>query len=97
MEKETRLTSIITLLPNNRMRLELSGNNVECPDDADRAFINSFFRRNDSSVLFPIRGKFDVTERAIKRVQRLGKDITRCGYGYAAALEAEIAHIVNDF
>lgn len=97
MNKEYRLTSVITLLPNNRMRLELEKSTLECPDNVDRRFINKFFRRNDESESFPTCGRFNVTERAIKRVQRLGMDIPRRGYGYAAALEAEITHIVNTF
>jgi hypothetical protein len=59
--------------------------------------INALFRQNDESHLWPIRGRFNVTERAIRRVRH---DILRHigstgGCEYAAILDAEIEHIVN--
>lgn len=62
--------------------------------------INAYFRRKDESNLWPIRGRFNVTERAIRRIRR------DCGgspigyfddrWAYARALEATISEIVNN-
>ena len=61
------------------------------------AFINKLFRDQDESDLFPIRGRFHVTNRAIDRVRRMTqKSGAVYGYEYAYALEDEIGRIVND-
>lgn len=60
--------------------------------------INRHFRYEDESDKFPICGKFNVTERAIRKVRRLrreGLDVNG-GLEYYRALEAEIGRIVND-
>lgn len=57
--------------------------------------VNREYRTKDDSHLFPILGKFNVTERAILRLRRMRKD----GYvvdDYEAALDDEISRIVND-
>ena len=64
---------------------------------ANTAAINRTFRRMDQSHLWPILGKFDATERAIRRVR---KDFAECGMiceglEYALALESEVSAIVN--
>lgn len=56
--------------------------------------INKEFRARDESHLWPIRGKFNVTERAIRRIRRSGL-ICDDGMAYAATLDAEISQIVN--
>lgn len=65
---------------------------------ANRAAINRAFREADESHLWPINGKFDATERAIRSVQRFmresGEDLT--GLGYAYALDEELSRIVNE-
>ena len=55
--------------------------------------INRHFRNEDESNLFPICGKFNVTERAIRKVRKFGLN---GGLEYYLALEAEIGRIVND-
>lgn len=64
---------------------------------ANRAVINRAFRAADESHLWPINGRFDATERAIRAVQRFmrdgGYDLT--GLEYALALDAELSRIVN--
>ena len=55
--------------------------------------INKFYRMQDESNLYPVNGKFNVTERAIRRVRRLGMAIY--GLEYCYALEHEISDIVN--
>lgn len=55
--------------------------------------INRHFRRIDESEKFPICGKFNVTERAIRKVRKFGLN---GGLEYYLALEAEIGRIVND-
>lgn len=55
---------------------------------ATRAPINRAFRAADESHLWPIRGRFDATERAIRRVQRFmresGEELSGLEYAYAA-------------
>lgn len=55
--------------------------------------INKHFRKNDDSQKWPILGKFNVTERAIRRVRKNYSDIQ--GLEYALTLENEISMIVN--
>lgn len=60
--------------------------------------INKYFRKHDDSHLFPIRGRFNATERAIRRLRkyrREGMEINP-GYEYYLSLEREISEIVND-
>ena len=60
--------------------------------------INRHFRNEDESDKFPICGKFNVTERAIRKLRkyrRQGMEINE-GLEYYLALEAEISDIVND-
>ena len=59
---------------------------------ANIAAINSAFRGQDESHLSPIRGRFNATERAIRRLRRLALEP---GLEYALALDAEISAIVN--
>ena len=68
-----------------------------CAGKLNRAFINRFFRKQDESHLWPIRNRFNATERAIKRLQRLQRDglIINDGLENALALDAEISNIVN--
>ena len=64
---------------------------------ANRAAINREFRAADESHLWPVNGRFDATERAIRRVYRYmresGEDLA--GLEYALALDAELSRIVN--
>jgi hypothetical protein len=60
--------------------------------------INRYFRNEDESDKWPICGKFNVTERAIRRVReyrRQGMEINE-GLEYYLALESEISDIVNN-
>lgn len=59
--------------------------------------INAYLRKNDDSHLWPICGRFNATERAIRRVRRLrrqGLDIYG-GLEYYLTVEREICEIVN--
>jgi|APFre7841882654_1041346.scaffolds.fasta_scaffold147756_1 hypothetical protein len=60
------------------------------------AEINRLFRAQDTSNLWPITGRFNVTERAIRRVQRQ-RASTLIGQGleYALSVNDEISAIVN--
>lgn len=64
---------------------------------ANRAAINRAFRAADESHLWPVRGRFNATERAINNVQRFmresGEDLA--GLAYALALDAELSRVVN--
>ena len=55
--------------------------------------INRHFRNEDESDKWPICGKFNATERAIRKVRKFGLN---GGLEYYLALEAEIGRIVND-
>lgn len=53
--------------------------------------INKFYREQDESHLWPINNRFNVANRAIRKVRGLGT----CGIEYCLALESEISRIVN--
>ncbi len=61
------------------------------------AEVNRLFRRHDESHLWPIQGRFNATERAIRRVRNniLRHIGSTGGCEYAAILDAEIGQIVN--
>ena len=65
---------------------------------ANRAAINRAFRAADESHLWPVRGRFNATERAIRRVQRFmhesGEALT--GLAYALLLDGELSRVVNE-
>ena len=59
--------------------------------------INAAFRAVDDSSKWPICGRFNATERAIRRLRkyrRQGMEINP-GYEYCLTLEREISEIVN--
>ena len=60
--------------------------------------INRHFRNEDESDKWPICGKFNVTERAIRKLREYRRQgmIINEGLEYYLALEAEISDIVND-
>ena len=55
--------------------------------------INNFFRLKDDSNLYPIFGRFNATERAIRRIRRNFPGLE--GLEYYLTLENEISNIVN--
>lgn len=59
--------------------------------------INKLFRQNDESHLWPVQNRFNVTERAIRRLRKrvLPHIGTTGGIEYAQMLDAEISRIVN--
>jgi hypothetical protein len=59
--------------------------------------INAYFRENDDSHLWPICGRFNATERAIRRIRRLRQQglCVYPGLEYYLTLEREICDIVN--
>jgi hypothetical protein len=63
---------------------------------ANIAMINRLFARQDDSNLWPINGRFNVTQRAIRRLRRLRAEVEiNPGLEYALALDDEIGRIVN--
>jgi len=58
--------------------------------------INKIFRSQDQSDLYPTNGRFNVTERAIRKVREFQRQ-TGAIYGleYCYVLYAEIGQIVN--
>lgn len=67
-------------------------------DDMSIRQINAYFRRNDDSRLWPICGRFNATERAIRRIRRRRREglCVYPGLEYYLTLENEITEIVND-
>ena len=59
--------------------------------------INAYFRNIDDSNLWPICGKFNATNRAIRRLQKYQREgmVINPGLEYYYALEREISNIVN--
>lgn len=60
--------------------------------------INRHFRNEDDSDKWPICGKFNVTERAIRRLRKQRREGLELNEGleYYLALDDEIGRIVND-
>lgn len=63
----------------------------------NRAAINKLYREQDESHLFPINGKFNATERAIRNVRRFMRDggYDLQGYDYSLTIDRELSNIVN--
>ena len=58
--------------------------------------INALFRAHDDSHLWPICGRFNATERAIRRLRKVMQcNGTTGGFEYALMLDGEIGRIVN--
>ena len=59
--------------------------------------INKLFRAGDESHKWPVCGRFNVTERAIRRLRKLRRQGLELNSGpeYADALDKEISQIVN--
>lgn len=60
--------------------------------------INALFRSHDESHLFPINGRFNATDRAIRKLQKLkreGNFVADKGFEYATQLDHMISEIVN--
>lgn len=59
--------------------------------------INKLFRSADESRLWPILGRFNATERAIRRLRKYKHNGWYCNdnIAYALALESTISDIVN--
>jgi hypothetical protein len=65
---------------------------------ANKAAINKMFREQDDSHLWPINGRFNVTERAIRKARWFQREtgVELVGLEYAYFLEEETSRIVND-
>jgi len=58
--------------------------------------INQLFRKHDESRKWPISGRFNATERAIRRLRKVMRcNGTTGGFEYALMLGDEIGRIVN--
>lgn len=62
-------------------------------NEVSKRKINYFFRLMDDSNLWPICGKFNATERAIRRIRRNFPGLE--GLEYYLTLENEVSRIVN--
>ena len=63
-------------------------------DDMSIRQINAYFRQHDESRLWPVCGRFNATERAIRRTRRNGFGVNG-GLEYYLAVERELSEIVN--
>ena len=63
----------------------------------ERIEMNKIFLRQDESHLFPIRGAFNATKRAIRRVRKFEKEggYNLTGLEYTLAIDSELSNIVN--
>lgn len=64
-----------------------------------RRKVNAAFRQRDESEKWPVSGRFNVTERAIRclrRLAKMGHYVPEDGVAYAGLLEVEISNIVNN-
>ena len=63
----------------------------------NRTAINKIFREHDESHLWPIKSRFNATERAIKQAQKFNREtgIDMAGLEYCLFLEDRIIEIVN--
>ena len=68
---------------------------LERIENGSLRIINAYFRANDDSHKWPICNRFDVTERAIRRLRKTGL-YSNGGLEYFLALESEIGRIVNN-
>lgn len=58
--------------------------------------INRLFRSQDESNLWPVKGRFNVTERAIRKARQFQRDSGAVyGYEYCMLLDQIIGDIVN--
>ena len=64
----------------------------------ERIMINNLYRLQDESYLFPINGRFNATERAIRRAQKYEREsgCALVGLEYCYFLDNEISNIVNN-
>ena len=62
--------------------------------DMSRRQINAYFRQHDESHKWPVCGRFNATERAIRRTRRNGFGVNG-GLEYYLAVERELSEIVN--
>jgi len=59
--------------------------------------INKAFRKADESHLYPIRGRFNATERAIRKARKYQQESGAVyGLEYSLLLDSIISEIVND-
>lgn len=58
--------------------------------------INKFYRSTDTSELWPVKGKFNATERAIRKVRKMQQHDNMVGLEYAMALEQVLCDIINN-
>ena len=64
---------------------------------AERRAINKDYRQQDQSALWPIRGRFNVTARAMRHVNEFERSNGAvAGLEYCYILEDAMSRIVND-
>ena len=63
----------------------------------ERRIINRLFRLQDDSHLWPVNGRFNVTERAVRRARAFERQADCMSpLEYAYFIETECSRIVND-
>ena len=75
---------------------QIAGRAEHLDGTANIAAINKLFRKQDESGLWPVKGRYNATERAIRRLRMLRAEMDIApGLEYALALDAEIGRVVN--
>ncbi len=76
---------------------EIARFNQHLTGRAERIGINRMYRAQDESHLWPIRGRFNVTNRAIRRARDFERESGVALYGleYCYILESALSDIVN--
>ena len=63
---------------------------------ANIAFINNAYRIQDESHLYPVNGRFDATERAIRKARKFQREAGPVyGLEYSLLLDGLLSEIVN--
>ena len=83
------------------MNLTAEQINKTCEDLTGRAYrmaVNKMFMEQDDSNLWPIRNRFNITQRAFSHARKFERDsgVELAGLEYCLFVEDDIGRIVND-
>ena len=76
---------------------EIARFNQHMTGRAERIGINRMYREQDESNLWPISGRFNAIDRAIRRTRDFEREsgVPLCGLEYCYTLESALSEIVN--
>jgi len=85
------------------MKIKTAENIADATQDlsglAERRAINGMYRAQDESALWPICGRFNATDRVIRRARAWEREsgVALCGLEYCYFLESALSDIVNSY